>query len=134
MSWLVLSWALTLGMSPGSSGVGIVDPNYLGREYKVFNDNAISTKLEIEAAAWSHLRAWGSMEIKSTIDSNMSTMGAFSPYEGYFIAGLAFYVKGFEVGIKHECDHGIESLAKPVLWVTSGGTDIYVKISGKTSF
>ena len=126
-SWIVLSWALTCGWLPMSgtcvvSATGVNGVGYL---------NAVSSKLEIQADIWQHARIFGSMETRETLSLDPS-LGLFSPYEAYFVAGAALYAKGIEIGIIHECDHGIESSSDFIPWISSGGTEVYIKISGKT--
>jgi hypothetical protein len=126
-SWIVLSWALTVGWLP-SSGVAIVDTN---NSTAIVNQNTFSSKFEISAEAINHIRVWGSAETRESFD-NSGTLGLFNPYEAYYRFGTAIYSKGIEVGIEHECAHGIEAGYTNRPWLWSGYTNIYVKVSGTT--
>jgi hypothetical protein len=131
MQWLILSWALTVGWLP-VSGVGIVNPltqDMVG----VGTLNAFSTKFELNAYVLNHIRIYGSTETRETINC-LSVAGLFKPYEDYFVAGVSVYAKNIEVGLMHECDHGVEGSIDPTRYVTAGYTEIYFKISGKTPF
>lgn len=130
MQWMILSWALTCGWLPASSDA-IVYPGY--NLFQIYHIDSISTKFEINADAWNHVRLWGSMETRESFTGGFIS-GAFAPYEGYFIAGAAIHVPGFEIGISHECDHGIDFTFSATPWISSGNTEVYVKISGRTSF
>jgi hypothetical protein len=133
MQWLVLSWALTVGWLP-LDATGIVNPAVKNGITGVANYDAISTKFELQADAFNHFKVFGSIETRETFDTSPSAAGMFSPYESYFIAGAAFYAKGIEFRISHECDHGMENTDTFVPWVSSGSTTVSMKISGKTSF
>jgi hypothetical protein len=132
MQWLVLSWALTCGYLPSSQSA-VVFPGTHANVYSIDYRDTFSTKFEVSAEALNHLRIWGSAETRENISANIG-LGFFSPYQAYYIGGISLYAKGIEIGISHECDHGISSdvLASP--WLGGGSTEIFVKISGKTSF
>jgi hypothetical protein len=131
MQWLVLSWALTCGWLP-MSATSIVYPG--DTIYGIGGANAISTKMELTAEAWNHLRAWSSIETREVLQPSDFSLGLFSPYEAYFIAGMALYANNIEIGISHECDHGIETTLDLAPWISNGQTEIYIKLSGKTLF
>jgi hypothetical protein len=124
LSWLVLSWALTLGWLPTSGRVFVGLPGDPGLLYQ----DTYSTKFELSAEALNHLRVWGSVETLEGADG----IASFMPYEAYYRAGAALYARGFEVGIEHECDHGIEASYQDNPWYWGGYTEIYIKISGRT--
>lgn len=128
MDWLVLCWALTVGYIP-LGNTSIVLP---GSIVTVEDSSAVVTELSIGVEIASHLRLYGSMETRETLSLDNPAAGLFSPYEAYFKAGLAIYGEGWELGVYHECDHGIEASPVTVPWLWAGRTEIYVKVSGKT--
>jgi hypothetical protein len=97
-------------------------------------DNAIATTLSLSAYALGHIRIDTSIETHETIVKDASINGMFQPYEAYFRLGAAIYTKNIEVGILHECDHGIETAGRPEPFLGGGFTSIYVKLSGETTF
>ena len=132
LSWLMVSWAFTFGYLP-CDGSTIVEPS--NAIYgQVFHEDAIATKFELSAEAFNHLRISSSIETREVYNGQVSSLGAFSPYEGYFKLGAAFYGKSWEVGISHECDHGIQASNVPSAWLWAGNTELYIKLSGKSSF
>jgi hypothetical protein len=132
MQWLVLSWALTCGWLPNSE-TAIIYPGTHAEVHGIWNYNTVSTKVELNAELFNHLKIWSSVKTREGFNSDIS-MGLFSPYEAYFIGGVAIHSFGFEIGISHECDHGIEYDVGPNPWISNGQTEVYVKISGKTSW
>jgi hypothetical protein len=132
LPWITLAWSLTFGYLPIDSTV-IVEQNRPGYA-SVITNNAISSKMESSLSFFDHARIFGSMETHETLNPSPSINGAFTPYEGYFRAGASIYGKFWEIGIVHECDHGIDGsdVIRPWLW--AGYTQFFITLSGKVSF
>jgi hypothetical protein len=132
LSWLILSWSLTLGYIPldnptmfQASGENI---------QSICNEGVLSTELALKAEAFNHIRLSTSIESRETKSEKSILFGAFDPYEAYFKLGFCCYFNNFEIGITHECDHGIEAPNTPRPWLSNGNTNLYLKFSGTTQF
>jgi hypothetical protein len=125
VNWLVLSWALTAAWLPLNKQclydqAVIVSLNHSG---------AYSAKLELSADALDHLRAWGSVE---TFESANPIYSDFNPFAADYVAGVAIYARGIELGLRHECDHGVESRQSFSPWLGLEQTSVYLKLSGSS--
>jgi len=127
MNWLILSWALTAAWLP------LDDQGFLQQPIKssqyIDSAGCFSTKFEAQADVFSHAKLWASVE---TYESKESHTVYFEPFRADYIAGVALYAGGFEVGVKHECDHGVEWSSSFIPWYWLDQTEVYVKISGRT--
>ena len=127
MNWLILSWALTASWLP-SNNQGIAQQPVVSSQY-VDSDGCFATKFEVQADVLSHTKLWASVETYETKD--VASVG-FLPFRADYVAGVALYAKGIELGVRHECDHGVEWSGSFVPWYWLNQTEVYVKISGKT--
>ena len=126
MSWLLLSWFLTLGYLPQSQ-----ESIVMGRStVDSINDGAFYQTIGLSATAFNHLRLYTELQ---TYD-RMGSINQWFPYRSDYIIGLDLLAGPVTIGVRHECDH-------PVIWsmdqeygYISGITEIYVKIEGKTSW
>jgi hypothetical protein len=128
MNWIVLAWALTTSYLPVNTQA-IVYPTGLDAVGAL---DSFSVKMEVSARAFNHLRAWGSMEAYESATENLWL--GFKPYRSDFIAGIAIYSKGIELGMTHECDHGIESDVGYEPWFWGSRMAIYLRLSGETTW
>lgn len=129
-SWLVLSWALTLGIVPQQLDV-VAQGNAQCVDAIRTDMVATVAELSISAEFFGHARLWGAMENYQYFPGLDSGLGFF-PYRADYTAGLAIFAGPIELGIKHECDHPV--IAGSVLHgnYLSVETQIYLKISGTT--
>lgn len=121
MNWLVLSFALASGFVSGYDAT-VIDAG-VGYELTVPSD-AVFVDMSIEATILSHVRLWGNAE------TYMTPIGiaSFNPYRADYGIGAALYWGIFEIGVKHECDHGVSARVwRP--YYASGETQVYIKIS-----
>ena len=128
MNWLILSWALTASWIP-------LDNQSIVQQKPVANtvinsSGCYSISLEARAEIMNHLKIWGEVETYEKI--NPDTKLSFMPFRADYLVGIALYAKGIELGISHECDHGVESQSFYVPWYYLTQTRVYVKISGST--
>lgn len=127
MQWFVLSWALTFGFIP-SMDTGLMDPYNIQNDMIIVSDNAISSKIFLQADMFNHLLIWCSVKTYMY----PSDFPFFSPFRDDYSCGLALYSKGIELGIWHECDHGVETGIYSANWLAADTTEIYIKFSGRT--
>ena len=130
-SWIVLSWALTLGIVPqqtdvvAQNGVECAD---------VIRTDMVATvaELSISAAFFGHARIWGAMENSQYFPGFSGGGLGFYPYRVDYTAGLAIFAGPIELGIRHECDHPVIAGSALHGNYLSAETQIYLKISGTT--
>ena len=127
MNWIIFSWALSVAWMPlnDQSFIQNLPAVSLVMDYA----NGFSATLETRVDIASHIKAWTSVETYETPDGMFPY---FNPYRGDYVIGAAIYSKGIEVGVRHECDHGIESHYVFIPYYSFDQTKIYVKISGST--
>ena len=132
MNWIILGWALTFGYMPANTQAIINQNRYYGQDSFIDNSNSYAIKLELSADILGHLKIWGSDETYMKSDFSHIEYGAFSPSEAHYRIGAYLYAKGIEVGIEHECDHGIEASYDIKPWYWGGYTEVYIKLSGSS--
>jgi hypothetical protein len=127
MSWLIVAWYLTLGIVPKQS-----ETIYEQADVAVVKllETAYVAELGVNAEAFKCLRLYGSAEIYEYHGSGLS----FLPYRGDFKIGAALFFGPIEIGIDHECDHGIVFTNQWLDKYGSSETRITVTIKGKTEF
>lgn len=127
MHWLVISWMVTGGLVPLQ-----LDGIVTGANAVVVQGlpNADFVTLGLEARILNHIVLSGSMETYMVPDGN----GLFGPNRIDYTAGAAFTWGPFELGFRHECDHGVESYSEVVPWYASSQTQLYLTFRGSTSF
>lgn len=133
-SWLVLSWALTLGIVPQQ--VDVVAQGQMECADAIRTDMLTTVaELRVEARALDHIRLWGAMEnyqyFSGFPEAGSGGTFGFLPFRADYTAGLAIFAGPIELGIRHECDHPV------VAGVIRGNylsmeTQIYLTISGST--
>lgn len=123
MNWLILSWALTLGFVPSVDNSIINGLQVTGIGYS----NVLEAQLDVSAVILGHLRLEGSAETYMLPPSDGWT---FLPFRADYTFGAALFSGNFEVGLRHECDHGIEYTNDILPWYGSSETLVYVKITG----
>lgn len=122
---LVFSWFIMLGYVPDH-----VDSIYEGLRVKSVESNkSFVTTLGVEASIFEHMKLWGSVE---TYEYSTGDSAYFLPYRSDYMFGAAIYADGVEIGVKHECDHGVEYTNIPLPWYGSYETQVYLKIGGST--
>jgi hypothetical protein len=129
LNWLVLSWALSAGMVP-EYGVGVTKG--INEVSYAAPDNSFFTDLSLKATLWKYVELAAGVKTYEYPDT--AVQFTFDPYEAVYIAKAALVFDNFEVGLRHECDHGIESGTEIRPWVAEYKTEIYVTIKGSTSF
>lgn len=126
LSFLVLSWALTLGFIPSETtliGTGTVPVAFCGKT------NALKQTIEIGVTAFDLVTIWTNIETYDTMISPIQ----YSPFRSDYNIGLnvghSFDGLRLDAGVNHECIHPVYSngLGK---WVAGGNTEVYVKVSG----
>ena len=127
MTWLILLWSLSVGYIPLDSKA-VVNPDV--GQLTSFHTNAISTELSVTAEVLKHLRFFAGVETLAIPQSYTS----YVPFEAYYTIGASLYTKNLELGIKHECDHGVESSVTSLPWYGSNSTEVYLKLTAQSSF
>jgi len=129
MKWLIFSWALVTGYLPynsqeitqGAEGVSMNNPG------------SYSTTFFFSADVIQHFKVWGSIETFMMFDE-VDTNGTFYPFEDYYKIGAAVYWKFLEIGVEHECDHGVLYSNQDQTWLGGGYTKFYLRVAGKIEF
>lgn len=130
-SWLVLSWALTLGVVPQQ--VDVVSRGSSECADAIRTDMvATVAELSVSAEFFGHARIWGAMENYQYFPGFSGGGLGFYPYRADYTAGLAIFAGPIELGIRHECDHPVIAAASLQGHYLSNETQIYLKISGTT--
>jgi len=125
MSWLILSWALTIGYKPVYAQ-RIADQS---NAFLIYN-NSLESTLSLQADMFNHFKVYTSIETYELYYSDLS----FLPYRADYRIGIALYAKNIELGIYHECDHPVLYSADQVLGYGMNDTEVYIRIHGETRF
>lgn len=125
-SFLVLSWALTLGYVPTQS-------NIAGDQYTRIEQGKIATVSTIDfgVTAWNRLKIYSQIE---TFQYLNPTYTGFNPYRTDYIFGIDYYIsKNITLGIIHECDHPVVSYydMKADYQFLSSETKIFARIGSE---
>lgn len=124
-----LTWSLVTAFLPSTQyGIYSNEGDTLG---SVKHTAAFSTELALSATLYNHVRLDTSIETHEFLPKGSSL---FVPYQSYFRIGAAIFTDHLELGLKHECDHGISSAGYPSPWLGGGYTSLYLKLSGSTFF
>jgi hypothetical protein len=127
-SWLVLSWALTVGYVPAQYEILTSPLNTDTVENLRSGLIATSAELGVNAEILKHFRLSASCE---TYQYLMPELFGFAPYRADYVFGAAIFADNIELGLRHECDHGVNS--GPIEGhYASLETQFYLKISGTT--
>ena len=121
MNWIILAWALTVSYVPDLADHIYDQRNVSGVDFY----DCFAANLDVEARLWGHVRIYGSVETYMMYDSGFS----FLPFRADYRAGAALYADGVELGVWHECDHGVNFTNRWYPWYGSDQTQVYLKIS-----
>jgi hypothetical protein len=100
MTWLILSWFLTVGVLPEQYGYIDFGDDLLSL---AATETTYTTELGLRAEAFDCLRAWGSANVYEYHREGL----AFQPFRADFTIGAAVYWGPLELSIEHECDHPV---------------------------
>jgi hypothetical protein len=93
-------------------------------------NNAVFADIAVRAELFQHIRLWGSVETYMTPNSILS----YNPYRSDYVIGAAAYFGPFELGVRHECDHGVSKATEWRPYYMKTETQIYLSISGRLEF
>jgi hypothetical protein len=126
MDWLVLVFALELGILPNNAW-RIYDP-----PARVIEEPEFYQQLEARAILWDHVFAGGKMRIYDWM--NAGSFG-FWPNRGAFTFETGLTFRSLELGFRHYCTHPIlpylEYNPAAVEW-EGGYEEIYLRLEGST--
>lgn len=128
MNWLVLAFAISGGLVP-SGGDAIVTAPSVGYVLDAPSD-ALFVDMSVKADVFKHIRLWGNAESYMTPKTVMS----FDPYRIDYVIGAAVYVGPLELGIRHECDHGVTKVTEWRPFYIKRETQVYLSVSGEIKF
>lgn len=126
MSWLIISWFLTVGFMPQNTEVFSVG------ETTIYTDhpNAMYQTIGLEALAFDHLRIWSDIRTYEHTTNGYQ----YYPFRSDYQIGLDLLAGPVTIGVKHECDH-------PVIWNQAQDlgylnmqTEVFVRIKGSTKW
>jgi hypothetical protein len=126
MPWLILSWFISLGVTPQQD-------NFIATADRLASSKlgsvAMTTDVEIKAEAFRFIRIWGSTNVYEYL-GRVSLL----PFRADFVMGASVFWGPLELKIEHECDHAIIYTLHqyPQYWAQK--TKISLIFLGKTAF
>ena len=126
MTWLILSWAITLSFYPSTLPNSSI-PSNLEADCPGF----YSSSLDLYFNAFDHLRVYTDWTAYALSAGN----GFFYPYRIDYTFGIGLHTRSLELGIRHECDHPTLFFeGQPFRKVDlSSETMLYLRLSGRTN-
>ena len=128
MTWLTLTYFITLGTL--NQDISLFQKSDFLQVY--LPKNTVEASIGMELLLAEHLFISGGVETYATPSS---AVPYFNPSESLYTLGAGVRFGGFEIGMKHECDHITESSNREVI---SGGatgfagtkTEFYLSFKG----
>jgi hypothetical protein len=124
MQWLTLAWALTFGFMPSQNDSFFGEGRRIGLEHK----DVIAVNLELDATYMEHLHFFGGVKTYA-VQSPESML--LAPYRADYTAGIFIRVGPLDLGVSHECDHGVEAGTFVEPWYGNSETTLFVRLSSK---
>jgi hypothetical protein len=125
MQWLTLAWALTFGFMP-SQNDSFFTPE--GRRVGIEHENAIVVDLELDATFMEHVHFFGGVKTYA-VQSPESML--LSPYRADYTFGVFGRIGPLDIGVSHECDHGVESGPVAETWYGNTETTLFFRLSSR---
>ena len=132
-SFLVLSWALSFGFIPdGNLAIERPANAEVSRAVISYDESkSLTQTIELGLTAFDLVTVWTSIE---TYD-RPKTLVQYAPFRSdYSIGARVSKPVGWavlEAGVTHECIHPVLSCGDTGNRVYGGGTEVYVKVSGR---
>ena len=126
LSFLVFSWALSLGYMPQQVEI-YDDPG--GQEVLVDRSGCFVQDLGLEVLAWNHLRAWTNIRTYEEAQG----LASYAPFRADYSIGLDLLAGPVVLGIRHECDHPV--ISRTSFYETgkiTSETEVFVRFNGSS--
>lgn len=126
LSFLVFSWALSLGYMPQQVEI-YDDPG--GSEVLVDRSGCFVQDLGLEVLAWEHLRAWTNIRTYEEAQG----LASYAPFRADYSIGMDVLAGPVVLGVRHECDHPVVSRwdFRETGKITSE-TEVFVRFKGSS--
>jgi hypothetical protein len=127
MSWLVLSWFLTLGLVPQNDQMLVQSHDAIYTANPCFEQTA-----GLSLTALDHARAFFAIKTYEVKSNSL----LFAPFRSDYSIGAEVFSRNIILGIKHECDHPVVS--NPGSFASNGyylgTTEVYLTFHGSMHF